>query len=134
MSKKIAGVLAAVLFAAVVVCASDVWKDKDFDKWDQKDVEKILKDSPWSKQVQYGGGGTGAMEAPLSSPGSDAAHDGNGGGGGGGGNGRNGLSASGSLGASQGMGAATNFFVGWYSSRTVRELRARQRGWTRTRG
>jgi hypothetical protein len=127
MSKKIAGVLAAVLFAAVVVCASVVWKDKDFDKWDQKDVEKILKDSPWSKQVQYGGGGTGAMEAPLSSPGSDAAHDGNGGGGGGGGNGRNGLSASGSLGASQGMGAATNFFVRWYSSRTVREAMARQR-------
>lgn len=127
MSKKIIAVLAAVLCAAFVVYAADAWKDKDFDKWDQKDVDKILKDSPWSKQIQYGGGGTGGMEAPLSTPGSDAAHDGSGGGSGGGGNGRNGLSASGTTGASQGMGAATNFFVRWYSSRTVREAMARQR-------
>jgi hypothetical protein len=122
MSKKIVGVLAAVLFAAFVVYAGDAWKDKDFDKWDQKDVDKILKDSPWSKAVQYGGGGSQAMEAPLSTVGSDAAHDPNGGG-----NGRSGLSASGSMGASQGMGAATNFYVRWYSSRTVREAMARQR-------
>jgi hypothetical protein len=123
MSKKIFGVMAAVLFAAVVVYGADAWKDKDFEKWDQKDVDKILKDSPWSKAVQYGGGGSSAMEAPLSTPGSDASHEG----GNGGGNGRNGLSASGGLGASQGMGAATNFFVRWYSSRTVREAMARQR-------
>jgi hypothetical protein len=127
MSKKILGVMAAVLFASFVVYAGDAWKDKDFEKWDQKDVDKILKDSPWSKAVQYGGGGSSSMAAPLTSPGSDAAHDGSGGGGGGGGNGRNGLSATGSLGASQGMGAATSFFVRWYSSRTVREAMARQR-------
>jgi hypothetical protein len=122
MSKKILGVMAAVLFASFVVYAGDVWKDKDFDKWDQKDVDKILKDSPWSKAVQYGGGGSGAMEAPLSVPGSEASHASNGGG-----NGRSGLSATGSMGASEGMGAATNFFVRWYSSRTVREAMARQR-------
>jgi hypothetical protein len=122
MSKKILSVLAAVLCAAFVVYAGDAWKDKDFDKWDQKDVDKILKDSPWSKAVQYGGGGSSSMEAPLSTPGSDAAHSPNGGG-----NGRSGLSASGSMGSSEGMGAATNFFVRWYSSRTVREAMARQR-------
>jgi hypothetical protein len=44
MSKKIFGVMAAVLFAAVVVYGADAWKDKDFEKWDQKDVDKILKD------------------------------------------------------------------------------------------
>src|ERR1017187_5603015 len=60
MSKRMAGVLAAVLFAAVAVYASDVWKDKDFENWDQKDVDKILKDSPWTKQVQYGGDGPAA--------------------------------------------------------------------------
>ena len=122
MSKKILGVMAAVLFASFVVYAGDAWKDKDFDKWDQKDVDKILKDSPWSKAVQYGGGGSSAMEAPLSVPGSEASHSSNGGG-----NGRSGLSATGSLGASQGMGAATSFYVRWYSSRTVREAMARQR-------
>ena len=122
MSKKILGVLAAVLFASFVVYAGDAWKDKDFEKWDQKDVDKILKDSPWSKAVQYGGGGSGAMESPLSVPGSEAAHSSNGGG-----SGRNGVSATGSLGASEGMGAATSFYVRWYSSRTVREAMARQR-------
>lgn len=119
MSKKLAGVLMAVLFATAVVYASDVWKDKDFDKWDQKDVDKILKDSPWTKQVQYGGAGTGAMEAPFTPYGSDAAHtDTNSGG-------RN--SASAGTAATAGMGPATSFFVRWYSSRTVREAMARQR-------
>jgi hypothetical protein len=122
MSKKIFGVLAAVLFASFVVYAGDAWKDKDFDKWDQKDVDKILKDSPWSRPVQYGGGGSSSMEAPLTAPGSDAAHSPNGGG-----NGRSGLSATGSLGSSEGMGAATSFFVRWYSSRTIREAMARER-------
>lgn len=122
MSKRIVGLFAAVMFAAVAVYAADVWKDKDFDKWDQKDVDKILKDSPWSKQIQYGGGGSGAMAAPLSTPGSEAAHPD-----GGGGSGRTGLSASGGTAATTGMGAATNFYVRWYSSRTVREAMARQR-------
>jgi len=119
MSKRMAGVLAAVLFAAAAVYASDVWKDKDFENWDQKDVDKILKDSPWTKQVQYGGGGSGAMDAPFSQPASESAHD----------NISNGgkLSASQGTAASAGMGAATNFFVRWYSSRTVREAMARQR-------
>jgi hypothetical protein len=119
MSKKLAGVVMAVLFATVAVYASDVWKDKDFDKWDQKDVDKILKDSPWTKQVQYGGGGTGAMEAPWSQPASESAHPDISTGG------RN--SAAAGTSGSAGMGPATSFFVRWYSSRTVREAMARQR-------
>jgi hypothetical protein len=119
MSKKLAGVLMAVLFATAAVYASDVWKDKDFDKWDQKDVDKILKDSPWSKQIQYGGGATGGMDAPFTQPASESAHpDIN--------NGSR-LSASAGTGGSAGMGPATSFFVRWYSSRTVREAMARQR-------
>jgi hypothetical protein len=119
MSKKMAGVLMVVLFATAAVYASDVWKDKDCEKWDQKDVDKILKDSPWSKAIQYGGGATGGMDAPFTQPASESAHpDINNGGR---------LSASAGTGGSAGMGAATNFFVRWYSSRTVREAMARQR-------
>jgi hypothetical protein len=119
MSKKLAGVLMAVLFATAAVYAGDVWKDKDFEKWDQKDVDKILKDSPWSKQIQYGGGATGGMDAPFTQPASESAHpDIN--------NGSR-LSASAGTGGSAGMGPATSFFVRWYSSRTVREAMARQR-------
>lgn len=120
MSKKLAGVLMAVLFATVAVYASDVWKDKEFDKWDQKDVDKILKDSPWTKQVQYGGGGTGSMEAPWTQPGSESARVADTSTGG-----RN--SAANGTSGSAGMGAATAFFVRWYSSRTIREAMARQR-------
>jgi len=119
MSKKLASVLAVALFATFAVYASDAWKDKDFEKWDQKDIDKILKDSPWSKQIQYGGGATGGMDAPFTQPASESAHpDINNGGR---------LSASAGTQGSAGMGAATNFFVRWYSSRTVREAMARQR-------
>jgi hypothetical protein len=125
MSKKIAGLLMAVMFAAMAVYASDVWKDKDFDKWDQKDVDKILKDSPWSKQIQFGGGGAAGMAAPYTATG-DAANQNSVSGAGGGGSSRS-TSAINGTGAMQGMGKAMNFSVYWYSSRTVREALMRRR-------
>jgi len=125
MSKKMAGVLAAVLFAAAAVYASDVWKDKDYQSWDQKDVDKILKDSPWSKHIQFGGGGAGAMNAPFTATG-DAANNNSVSGGGGGGGGRP-TSAINGTGAMQGAGQQMDFTVCWYSSRTVREALLRRR-------
>jgi hypothetical protein len=125
MSKKLAGVLMAVLFATVAVSASDVWKDKDFEKWDQKDVDKILKDSPWSKQIQFGGGGAEGMAAPFTATG-DAANSNSVSGGGGGGGGRP-TSAINGTGAMQGAGQRMDFTVCWYSSRTVREALLRRR-------
>jgi hypothetical protein len=124
MSKKLTGVLMAVLFATAAVYASDVWKDKDFEKWDQKDVDKILKDSPWSKQIQFGGGGAEGMAAPFTATG-DAANSNSVSGGGGGGGGRN--SAISGTGAMQGAGQRMDFTVCWYSSRTVREALLRRR-------
>lgn len=125
MSKKLAGVLMAVLFATAAVYASDVWKDKDFEKWDQKDVEKILKDSPWSKQIQFGGGGADGMAAPFTASG-DAANSNSVSGGGGGGGGRPNSAINGT-GAMQGAGQRMDFTVCWYSSRTVREALLRRR-------
>jgi hypothetical protein len=41
-------VLAAVVFAG----NNDPWKSKPYQQWDDKDVRKILGDSPWSKIIQ----------------------------------------------------------------------------------
>jgi hypothetical protein len=124
MSKKLASVLAVALFAAVVVCASDVWKDKDYQSWDQKDVDKILKDSPWSKHIQFGGGGAEGMGSTWSGVG-DAAHNDSVSGGGGGGGGR--TTGVGGTGAMAGAGQQMDFMICWYSSRTIREALARKR-------
>jgi hypothetical protein len=124
MSKKMAGALMVVLFATAAVYASDVWKDKDFQSWDQKDVDKILKDSPWSKHIQFGGGGAEGMAAPFTASG-DAANSNSVSGSGGGGGGRN--SAITGTGAMQGAGQRMDFTVCWYSSRTVREALLRRR-------
>jgi hypothetical protein len=125
MSKKMAGIMAAILFAAVAVYAGDAWKDKDYQSWDQKDVDKILKDSPWTKSVQFGGGGAGAMEAPLTATGPAAHTDQSVSGNGGGGGGRN--SAIQGTGAMAGAGAQMDFTISWYSSRTIREALTRRR-------
>jgi hypothetical protein len=126
MSKKIAGVLAAVLFAAVVVCASDVWKDKDYQSWDQKDVDKILKDSPWTRTVQFGGGGSAGMDAPLTATGNAAHSDQSVSGTSSGGGGRPTSAINGTKG-SAGVGEEMNFIISWYSSRTIREALERRR-------
>lgn len=125
MSKKIAGLFMAVLFATAVVYAGDAWKDKDYQSWDQKDVDKILKDSPWSKHIQFGGGGSGAMDAPFTAAG-DAAHRDNASGTASSGGGRP-TSAINGTSATAGAGAQSDFTICWYSSRTVREALLRRR-------
>lgn len=128
MSKRMFGLLAAVLFIAVAVYAGDAWKDKDFQNWDQKDVQKILNDSPWSRQIQIGssGGGTGA---DVPSGGSNAANSnvGPGSAGGGASAGGAGSMGGGYGGDGGGAGPVMNFVLRWYSSRTVREAVARQK-------
>jgi hypothetical protein len=125
MSKKLAGLFAAVLFAAVAVYAGDAWKDKDYTSWDQKDVDKILKDSPWSKHIQFGGGGAPAMDAPFTAAG-DSAHRDNASGTSSSGGGRP-TSAINGTGAQAGAGAQSDYTICWYSSRTIREALLRRR-------
>jgi len=119
MSKRVLSLLAAVFVFALVAYASDPWKDKDFSTWDQKDVQRILKDSPWSKQFQYGFNAGSSGSSPISATGEAA----NGQGGGGGGSG---LSPIAGIDKSSGsLGQEMLFTVSWISSRTVREARAR---------
>ena len=52
MRKAILMSSAIIVLAALAFAGTEVWKAKPYQQWDQKDVSKILGDSPWSKIVQ----------------------------------------------------------------------------------
>ncbi len=117
----------AIFFAMLSVIGvtargNDPWKDKDPQDWDEKDVQKILTDSPWSRQFQIGSATGGALGSSSTTVGS-AAHPGSG-------NDPLALPAPpgpGSSDLSPGMGPITKFTVSWHSSRTVREALVREK-------
>jgi hypothetical protein len=49
--RTFAKVSLAILLMAVLAWASDPWKSKPYQDWDQKDVSKVLNDSPWVKTI-----------------------------------------------------------------------------------
>jgi hypothetical protein len=108
MSKRVIGFLGLAMLFALVAFASDPWKEKDFKDWDQKEVQKILADSPWVKSAEFGGSGIGLSDAGITKTG-DAAN-------------RNDISGDSGAG---GGGQRINFTISWASSRTFREAIAR---------
>ena len=48
MLKKISTL---VFLCALCVWAADVWTAKPFTDWSEKDVQKVLSDSPWTAKV-----------------------------------------------------------------------------------
>ena len=52
MRKAILMSSAIIVLATLAFAGTDVWKAKPYQQWDQKDIGKILGDSPWSKVVQ----------------------------------------------------------------------------------
>jgi hypothetical protein len=48
-------VIVFALLLAVDLWASDPWREKSYKNWDEKDVRKILNESPWSKRIEVGG-------------------------------------------------------------------------------
>src|ERR1700732_2921319 len=52
MRKAIFVSSAVLLAAALVFAGGDPWKSKPYQQWDDKDVKRILEDSPWAKVVQ----------------------------------------------------------------------------------
>jgi hypothetical protein len=52
MRKAILVSSAVLIVAALVFAGGDPWKAKPYQQWDDKDVKKILEDSPWAKIVQ----------------------------------------------------------------------------------
>jgi hypothetical protein len=137
------------LSVAALAWAGDTpWKDKPYDQWDQKDVSKIISDSPWAKTLRVdatwkpaggptanGANGAKGVAAPTTpqggtNPGGTAPAQPNGGGqmpaAGGSGRGYGGgnsgaAAAGGDEGDDQGGSASTIFEVRWASSRIMRE-------------
>jgi hypothetical protein len=52
MRKPILVSSAVLIAAALVFAGGDPWKSKPYQQWDDKDVKRILEDSPWAKIVQ----------------------------------------------------------------------------------
>jgi hypothetical protein len=51
LKRKVILAAAALALLAVCVWATEPWKNADFEKWSAKDVDRILNDSPWAKQI-----------------------------------------------------------------------------------
>jgi hypothetical protein len=52
MRRLIFGFVTMVLLADFAWAGGDPWKSKPFGQWDEKDVRRILTDSPWSRPIQ----------------------------------------------------------------------------------
>src|SRR5271155_3023006 len=59
MKKLTLFVAVCSLFAAVVLLAADPWQSKPFAEWSDKDVQKILTNSPWARPVSVSGAAGG---------------------------------------------------------------------------
>ena len=51
MQRRLAGTLGVWVVACAALVAADFWDEKDFTTWSDKEVEKMLTDSPWSREV-----------------------------------------------------------------------------------
>jgi hypothetical protein len=51
MKRTLAGVIAAWLLAGAAAVAEDFWNTKDAEDWSDKDVARILTDSPWAHRI-----------------------------------------------------------------------------------
>lgn len=75
--------LPVLLFlCALCMWAADFWNTKPFTDWNEKEVQKVLTDSPWVGKVTMGGGGP--PPAVVGGGGGGGRGGGRGGGGGGG--------------------------------------------------
>jgi hypothetical protein len=125
-------VLAALGAAALPVPAfsADPW-ETDPSKWQQKDLQKLLTDSPWARNVSV------AMGGPSVGPigGGGGGRGGRGGGGGGGGSmpdasgsgGMGGEGGPGGGGRGGGMAPTMNFLIRWQTARPVKIASVRAR-------
>ncbi len=120
MRSRIA-VLSVCFALAVAAWAGDPWKEKTYKEWDEKDVNKILGDSPWARVI--------SVPAFWRSGGSSIPSVGGRGGGGGaageGGGGGEAVSGGTRGGSGGGDTPVAHFTLRWGSARTVHEALAR---------
>jgi hypothetical protein len=110
----------AALLAATAWAADDVWKSKPYAQWDEKDVEMVMRTSPWAKvNIQAAGSWKPQGMTPMTGgstgvagTSSDTSH-------------LNGARADQTGGDANAGGTPPAFNVYWWSSRTVREANFR---------
>lgn len=127
--------------AGIALWAADVWVAKPYTDWTEKDLTKIMDDSPWAKKVSVsmslGGPGGGGRGPGGGAPGGGGGPDpgfgaadaaGGGGGRGGGGGGRGGPQGGGGGGDIGGGGGGVpeiDLFIRWQTATTVMEALAK---------
>lgn len=87
MRKVVAGGVAVLAIAILALAGGDPWKSKPYQQWDDKDLRRIMNDSPWAKVIQVtvswrnvdpthseadtkdlGGGGGSGSDSDMSHP------------------------------------------------------------------
>ncbi len=62
-------IAALAVFATLTLWGEDPWKEKSYKDWDEKDIRRILNDSPWSKAIEAEREGKKrSLEAPAGAP------------------------------------------------------------------
>jgi hypothetical protein len=110
-------------FAATVLLAADFWTTKEFAEWNDKEVKKILTNSPWAKTQDV----TVGARLPAGGGGGRRGGGGGGGmpGGGGGGGGRSGGGGGGGGGEGMSM-PSMRIYMRWISALPVRQAIVRR--------
>ncbi|HEV2387452.1 MAG TPA: hypothetical protein VGS20_09375 [Candidatus Acidoferrales bacterium] len=132
--RTFAKIALGIFLVATLAWASDPWKDKAYQQWDQKDIARVLNDSPWVKDTtvdaSWSGRGAPRLQEPLGTPGPTAGNSqspmGGAAGGQTGGMGGGGMEPApvASIAPPPGQNQAT-FHARWLSSRTMREALVR---------
>jgi hypothetical protein len=116
---------------ALPLRAEDPWKAKNPSEWSEKELAKVLNDSPWAQKVDVsmggpsmggmgGGGGRGRGGGGGGMPSADQSGMGGAGGGGG-------MGGGGGAGGGGGMPPSIPFTVRWVSAAPVKEAFVRMR-------
>jgi hypothetical protein len=121
-----------VIFCVAMLLAADFWKAKKYTEWTDKEVDKMLNDSPWAKKTDFtltGGGGRGGGGAKgggggmaFLSPQDEGGGGGAGGGGGGGGRGGGGGGGGKGGGAGGGGAPMVESLVRWQTALPIRQV------------
>ena len=128
--KQFVGILCAGAACAVVLLAAEPWKNKDYTQWSDDEINKVLTDSPWAKEMTVGPQRSGMGQRPggmgrrggFGYPGGGGGYPGGGGGYPGGGGGYPGGGGGGGY-PSQ---ASMNVTVRWDSALPVQQALKRQ--------
>lgn len=132
-AERIKGIIVgiAVLSLAHAAWAGDPWKSKSYEQWDEKDLHKIMFDSPWSQVVTVdahwrGPGQSQEPTEPSQAPqGPSGGYSGMGGGMAGRGTGGDQSQPRENEGMQAMQGSQARFLIRWVSARVIREATAR---------